>query len=137
MADEFKCGLVALSGLPNAGKSTLLNTILGEKISIMSAKPQTTRNAIQGIKTKDNYQIIFVDTPGYHAGKGKLNKAMVQQAEEVILSVDVICILADPREKGGESFTNLLNKVKLSGVPAILVLTKSDNRPKEELYSAA
>jgi GTP-binding protein Era len=133
----FKCGLVALAGLPNAGKSTLLNALLGEKVAITSAKPQTTRNAIHGIKTTDNHQIIFVDTPGYHAGRGKLNRAMVQQAEEVILSVDLVCILADPTERGGAMFQGLLDKAKESGAPMILILTKADNRTKEDLYKAA
>ncbi|MDR2884508.1 MAG: GTPase Era [Deferribacteraceae bacterium] len=136
-SQTFKCGLVALAGLPNAGKSTLLNALLGEKVSITSGKPQTTRNAIHGIKTTDSHQIIFVDTPGYHAGRGKLNRAMVQQAEEVILSVDLVCILADPTERGGAMFQGLLDKAKESGAPMILVLTKADNRSKEDLYKAA
>jgi GTP-binding protein Era len=134
---SFKCGLVALVGLPNAGKSTLLNAMLKEKIVITSYKPQTTRNAIYGIKTTDDYQIIFVDTPGYHAGKGRLNKMMVQQAEEAILSVDLICVLADPQEKGGPAFKGLLEKVEASGVPVILVITKLDDRSREDLYRAA
>ncbi len=133
----FRCGLVALAGLPNAGKSTLLNALLGEKIAITSHKPQTTRNAIIGIKTTDDAQIIYVDTPGYHMGGSKLNRAMIRQAEEAILSVDLVCVLADPAERGGNSFTGLLEKVKASGAPVILVLTKTDDRGKEDLYRAA
>ncbi len=134
---KFRCGLVALAGLPNVGKSTLLNTILGEKISITSAKPQTTRNAITGIKTTDDYQIIFMDTPGYHAGRGRLNKAMVHETEETIVAVDLVCVLADPTETGGMRFKALVEKVVSSGVPAILVLTKIDDRSKTDLYQAA
>ena len=138
MSDKaFKCGLVALVGLPNAGKSTLLNAMLKEKVVITSHKPQTTRNAIYGIKTTDDYQIIFVDTPGYHAGKGRLNKVMVQQAEEAILSVDLICVLADPNEKGGPAFRALLEKVEARGVPSILVITSLDDRSRDDLYDAA
>lgn len=134
---QYRCGLVALTGLPNAGKSKLLNALLGEKITITSHKPQTTRNAIYGIKTTADYQIIFVDTPGYHAGKGKLNRAMIQQAEEAILNVDLICVLADANEKGGPAFKALIDRIKASGAPAILIITKLDDRSKEELYNAA
>ena len=132
----FRCGMVALAGLPNAGKSTLLNVILGEKIVITSHKPQTTRNAIIGIKTTDEAQVIYIDTPGYHVGGGKLNRAMIRQAEDAILSVNLVCVLAGPEERGG-AFTALLEKVKVGGAPALLVLTKTDSRDKEELYKAA
>jgi GTP-binding protein Era len=111
--------------------------MLKEKIAITSYKPQTTRNAIYGIKTTASYQIIFVDTPGYHAGKGQLNKMMVKQAEEAMLSVDLICVLADPNEKGGPAFKALLEKVEATGAPAILVVTKLDDRSREDLYNAA
>jgi GTP-binding protein Era len=134
---DFRAGHVALAGLPNAGKSTLLNALLGEKISIISHRPQTTRNIIVGIKTTEDAQIAYVDTPGYHAGRGKLNKAMVEQADEAIGTVNVICVITDPKEKGGSEYQKLLEKVSASGAPLILVLTKLDDRPKESVYAAA
>ena len=133
----FRCGLVTLAGLPNAGKSTLLNAILGEKIVITSHKPQTTRNAIIGIKTTDDAQVRYVDTPGYHIGSSKLNRAMIRQAEEAILSVDLVCVLVDPAERKNSAFSALLEKVEAGGAPAILVLTKIDDRSKKAVYEAA
>ena len=135
--NSFRCGLVALTGLPNVGKSTLLNAILGEKVAITSHKPQTTRNAIKGIKTTTNAQVIYVDTPGYHIGGDKLNRAMIRQTEDAVFSVDVVCVLADPVEYESGAFMALLEKVKSSGVPAILTLTKTDSRSKEDIYKAA
>lgn len=134
---NFQCGHVALVGLPNAGKSTLLNALLDVKVSITSHKPQTTRNSIVGIKTTEDYQIVFVDTPGYHAGRGRLNRAMVNEAENTIASVDLICVIADPNERGGQGFKALIEKCSATGVPMLLVLTKTDDRSKEELYKAA
>ncbi|MDR0454572.1 MAG: GTPase Era [Deferribacteraceae bacterium] len=133
----FRCGMTALAGLPNAGKSTLLNAILGEKIAITSSKPQTTRNAIIGIKTTDDAQIIYVDTPGYHTGGGKMNRAMIRQTEEAILSVNIVCVLADPAERRIDAFKTLLEKVNAGGAPVILVITKTDSRGKEDIYRAA
>ena len=86
--EEFRCGSIGLIGLPNAGKSTLLNSALGQKLSIISSKPQTTRNRILGIYQGDNVQIALVDTPGIHRPKGRLHKIMVRSAQEVIEEVD-------------------------------------------------
>jgi GTP-binding protein Era len=91
----FRSGTVALAGRPNAGKSTLLNAILGQKLAITSPKPQTTRNRIVGIHTTDRVQMVLVDTPGIHPAKSRLNRAMVEVATSAIVDVDVICLVVD------------------------------------------
>ena len=92
----FKSGFVTIVGRPNVGKSTLLNQIMGEKLSIVSNKPQTTRNNIQTILTGDDYQIVFVDTPGIHKPKHKLGEFMVNSAKESIKEVDLVLFLINP-----------------------------------------
>jgi GTPase len=96
----FRAGTVALAGRPNAGKSTLLNAVLGQKLAITSPKPQTTRNRIVGIHTTDHSQIVLVDTPGIHPAKSRLNRAMVQVATTSIVDVDVICLVVDAQRAG-------------------------------------
>ena len=95
MSDAYRCGYVALVGRPNAVKSTLLNQILGGKLAITSAKPQTTRNRIAGIHTDERMQMILVDTPGIHSGWTELNKAMVDRAMAALEEVDLVCWLVD------------------------------------------
>ena len=95
ISEDFRCGSIGLIGLPNAGKSTLLNSALGQKLSIISSKPQTTRNRILGIYQAENVQIALVDTPGIHKPKGKLHKIMVRSAQDVIDEVDSICWVVD------------------------------------------
>ncbi len=133
----FHAGLIALAGLPNAGKSTLLNTIIGEKIAIVSHTPQTTRNAIYGIKTTKEYQAIFIDTPGFHTPKNTLNKAIVQQAVDSLVIVDVICLLVEAGGKRGKNFNNLLALIKDTPQEKILVITKVDAVSKEIVYKTA
>lgn len=135
--ENFRAGLIALAGLPNAGKSTLLNTILGEKIAIVSRTPQTTRNAIYGIKTTKEYQAIFVDTPGFHSPKNSLNKAIVQQAIDSLSIVDVICLLVEAGGKRGKDFNNLIALIKDAPQEKILVITKIDAVSKEVVYKTA
>ena len=133
----FHAGLIALAGLPNAGKSTLLNTIIGEKIAIVSHTPQTTRNAIYGIKTTKEYQAVFVDTPGFHSPKNTLNKAIVQQAVDSLSIVDVICLLVEAGAKRGKDFNNLVSLIKEAPQEKILIITKIDTAPKEMVYKTA
>lgn len=133
----FHAGLVALAGLPNAGKSTLLNTIIGEKIAIVSHTPQTTRNAIYGIKTTKTYQAIFIDTPGFHSPKNTLNKAIVQQAIDSLSVVDVICFLVEAGGKRGKDFNNLVALIKDAPQEKILIITKIDAVSKETVYRTA
>ena len=129
----MKSGFIGLVGRPNVGKSTLVNTIIGRKVAITSDKPQTTRNIIQGIRTDEDSQMVFVDTPGIHKPKNKLGKILNKQAYFTIDDVDVILFLVDITEslgKGDMFVIDVLNKVK---VPVILVINKIDKLPKEEI----
>ena len=108
----FRSGFAAIIGAPNVGKSTLLNRILGEKISITSKKPQTTRNRILGIHHRSSSQIIFVDTPGMHKAKGKLNEIIVETAVSTIADVDIILIVVDLSRHDKESEGFAVEKLK-------------------------
>jgi GTP-binding protein Era len=119
------------------GKSTLLNCILGRKVSITSPKPQTTRNSIRGIKTTPAYQIIFVDTPGYHTGNSRIDKLMIHETGAAILSVDLVCLLAEPRKDRKSDFYLLLEKIAAGSAPVILALSKADIYSRKELLDAA
>ncbi|REL30548.1 GTPase Era [Thalassotalea euphylliae] len=133
-ADTQKCGLVAIVGRPNVGKSTLLNALLGQKISITSRKPQTTRHRILGILTEDEYQAVLVDTPGLHSEeKRAINRLMNRAASSSISEVELIVFLVEGTHWTGDDEL-VLNKVKQSGVPCILAINKIDNvQDKEEL----
>jgi GTP-binding protein Era len=133
MSKNFHSGFVSLIGRPNVGKSTLMNCIIGEKIAIMSGKPQTTRNQIQSILTTDNYQIIFIDTPGIHKPKSKLGDYMVKSAETTFNNVDVILYLVEPFEKIKDSDMVILEKLKGTKTPVFLIINKIDTVEKPEL----
>lgn len=121
-----RCGYVAIVGRPNVGKSTLLNHLLGQKISITSRKPQTTRHQILGIKTEEDYQVIFVDTPGLHRGGEKaINRYMNRTASAALRDVDLVLLMLD-RTAFTEEDAMVLEQVKASGLPAILVVNKVD-----------
>lgn len=124
--NEFRCGFVALVGRPNAGKSTLLNKLVGERIAAVSNKPQTTRHKIQGIITDQNGQIVFIDTPGVHKPGYLLNRRMMAAVHDAILSVDVVVLLRDASVSTGNGDRFVLEMVKESGRKAILVLNKID-----------
>lgn len=127
--EKFRSGYVSLTGRPNVGKSTLLNTILGEKVAIVSPKPQTTRNRIIGVKTLPDAQIIFIDTPGIHKPKHKLGELMVKQAKESVKEVDVILFMVDPEEPGsGDKF--IIDILKDMGKPVFLLINKVDTVKK-------
>jgi len=123
---EFRSGYVALIGRPNAGKSTLLNRMVGEKIAAVSNKPQTTRHRITGIVTRDNGQIVFVDTPGVHKPGYLLNRRMMSAVHDAILSVDLLILMRDASVSTGNGDRFVLDLVKKSEKPAILVLNKID-----------
>lgn len=126
---EFRCGYVALIGAPNAGKSTLMNALLGMKISIVTAKPQTTRKRVLGFHTGDAHQIIFIDTPGLIKPKYVLQKAMVESAHAAIAEADAICFLIDAERaiRRGEIVPEgLLDLFHNSSRPVFAVVTKSD-----------
>jgi len=124
--NPFRRGYVALIGRPNAGKSTLLNYLVGEKIAAVSNKPQTTRHRIQGIVTRKEGQIVFVDTPGVHKPGYLLNRRMMAAVHGAILSVDLVVLLRDASVSTGNGDRFVLDLVKESGKPAIVVLNKID-----------
>lgn len=125
-SENYRSGYVALVGRPNAGKSTLLNRLVGEKIAAVSNKPQTTRHRIQGIVTKDAGQIVFVDTPGVHKPGYLLNRRMMAAVHDAILSVDLLVLMRDASVSTGNGDKFVLELVKNSGKQAILVLNKID-----------
>jgi len=127
-----KSGFVGIIGLPNVGKSTLLNQLLGTKVSIVSPKPQTTRFNIRGVLTRDNYQIVFVDTPGIHEAKDLFNQMMVKEALNALQEVDVILWVMDVTHRIPEE-ERILNLIKEANKPAILALNKIDLIKKQEL----
>ena len=125
---------MALIGRPNAGKSTLLNRLVGEKIAAVSNKPQTTRHRIQGIVNLPNAQIIFVDTPGVHKPGHLLNRRMMAAVHDAIMSVDLLVLMRDASASTGNGDRFVLDLVKRSGQPAILLLNKVDKvKEKEKL----
>ena len=107
MAKKFYSGFVSLVGRPNVGKSTLMNRLIGEKIAIISNKPQTTRNRVQSILTKDDFQIVFIDTPGIHKPRHKLGEFMVKSAETTLNEVDAVLMLIEPADRVPVSYTHL------------------------------
>ena len=129
----MKSGFIALVGRPNVGKSTLLNAIIGKKVAITSDKPQTTRNIIQGIRTDEDSQMVFVDTPGIHKPKNKLGKILNKQAYFSVNDVDVILFLVDITESLGKGDMFVIDVFKNVRVPVILVINKIDKLPKEEI----
>ena len=130
---EFKSGFVAIAGAPNAGKSTLLNRILGEKLSITSKKPQTTRNRILGVVHRPLSQIVFLDTPGVHHAKGILNIRIVDVALTAIADADLILVVGDARSPDPESEKILVETLKKKKRPAVLALNKIDRVEKPML----
>ena len=129
----MKSGFVSIVGRPNAGKSTLLNSIVGKKIAITSETAQTTRNIIQGIYHGDNLQIIFIDTPGIHKPKDKLGRVLNKQAYYSLSDVDVILFLIDVTKKIGNGDKFILEKLKENDIPVILVLNKIDKITYQEV----
>lgn len=130
----FKSGFVAIVGRPNVGKSTLLNRLAGQKIAIVSNKPQTTRTAIKGIINKKNAQIIFTDTPGIHKPKNKLGEKMAETIDNAVSEVDLILYVIEATDKGiGMANEFILNKVKSTNTKSILVINKVDIVQKEHI----
>ncbi len=129
----MKAGFVALVGRPNAGKSTLLNTLVGQKLAIVSDKPQTTRNRIAGVRQYADGQIVFLDTPGVHKPLHRLNVRMVDAALDTLKEVDVIAVVVDGSEPGGGGDRFLMDVVKKARAPRVLVLNKVDLCDKASL----
>ena len=132
-----RCGFVALIGAPNAGKSTLINALVGEKVSIVTRKAQTTRSVVRGVMTKGEAQIVFVDTPGLFAPKRRLDRAMVASAWSAAADADVVALMIDARKEGAQASLTEETQAILAGLgergkPKLAVLNKIDlvQRPK-------
>ena len=134
MADKFYSGFVSLVGRPNVGKSTLMNRLIGEKIAIISNKPQTTRNRVQSILTKNDFQIVFIDTPGIHRPRHKLGEYMVKSAETTLNEVDAVLMLIEPTDKILEADRLIIEKFAKVKSPVILVINKIDTVERERVF---
>ena len=132
----MRSGFVSLIGRPNVGKSTLLNTLINQKIAITSNKPQTTRNIIQGIYNEEGYQIVFVDTPGIHKPLNKLGKVLNKEAQSLTKDVDVVSFLVDAKDGIGAGDKKIIESLKGTDSPVILVLNKIDKMNEPELIKA-
>ncbi len=132
---DFRSGFVAIMGSPNVGKSTLLNQMLGEKISITSKKPQTTRNRILGVVHRPSSQLVFIDTPGIHKAKRPLNIRIVDAALSALGDVDIVLVMVDVANPDPDSETFLINKLKKIKKPVVLALNKTDLVKKPTLFS--
>lgn len=134
MSEEFKSGFVSMMGRTNVGKSSIMNSLVKEKVAAIANKPQTTRNAIRAIVNRDDLQIIFIDTPGIHKPKSKLGNAMVETAFGVVSDVDVVLFVIDGTSKNiGKGDRIILEKIKESGKKTILIINKIDLVKKEDI----
>jgi GTP-binding protein Era len=127
---NFKYGYVAIVGQPNVGKSTLLNALTGEKVAVVTAKPQTTRHRITGILNTQDAQVVFLDTPGFHTSSKQLNQAMLEVIGQVLTEADLICVMVEPHTDNYELDEALWEKVK--GDKTIVIVNKSDTIKKDE-----
>lgn len=131
----YKSGFVSIVGRPNVGKSTLMNDMVGEKIAIMSDKPQTTRNTIQAVYTDEEAQIVFMDTPGIHKPKNKLGEMMVKSASDAFKNVDSIIFVVDDSRTIGKGDSMIIENLKKTSTPVFLVINKIDKIDnKEDLF---
>ena len=133
--ENYKSGFVSIIGRPNVGKSTFLNKVIGQKIAIMSDKPQTTRNKIQGVYTTDHSQIIFIDTPGIHKPKHKLGDFMMKVAQNTLNEVDLILFMINAVEGFGKGDQFIIERLKQTNQPVFLVINKIDQVHPDELIT--
>jgi GTP-binding protein Era len=136
LENEFKSGFATIIGRPNVGKSTLMNCLLGEKLSIISSKPQTTRNTIQTILTRENYQVVFIDTPGIHKPRHILGEYMVKVAADTLNGVDIILFMVPPDEEVGSGDRFIIEQFRRVKTPVILVINKVDQVNKTRIAAA-
>jgi len=130
-----KSGIITLCGRPNVGKSTLTNALVGEKVAIVSNKPQTTRNRILAVLNRGESQYVFMDTPGLHKPRSRLGDYMVDVVRKSVADVDVVALLVEPIANIGEPERELIDRIAQLGVPSVLVINKIDTVPKEALLS--
>ena len=133
MNEIKKTAMITIAGRPNVGKSTLTNALVGEKIAIVSSKPQTTRNRIYGVVNKDDTQYIFLDTPGLHKARTRLGDYMVKVVKESVADVDAVCLMVEPIAKIGAPEQTLIDRLKEENMPAVLVINKIDTVEKAVL----
>ncbi|WP_282068602.1 GTPase Era [Bacillus pumilus] len=132
--ESFKSGFVSIIGRPNVGKSTFLNRVIGQKIAIMSDKPQTTRNKVQGVLTTNTSQTIFIDTPGIHKPKHKLGDFMMRVATNTLKEVDLILFMINAQEGYGKGDEFIIERLKQTSTPVFLVVNKIDQIHPDELF---
>lgn len=130
----FKSGFISIVGRPNVGKSTLMNNVVGEKIAIMSDKPQTTRNTIQAVYTSEDCQMVFLDTPGIHKPKNKLGEFMVKSATDAFKNVDVVLFVVDDSKKIGPGDRKIIEDLRNIKTPVVLVINKIDQIEEADLF---
>ena len=127
-----KSGMITICGRPNVGKSTLTNAFVGEKVAIVTNKPQTTRNRICGIKNRGESQFVFLDTPGLHRARTRLGDYMVNVVKESVADVDAVLLLVEPIPNVGEPEGQLIARIKALGCPAVLAINKADTVPQKD-----
>ncbi|HJH11453.1 MAG TPA: GTPase Era [Metalysinibacillus jejuensis] len=132
---NFKSGFISIIGRPNVGKSTFLNRVIGQKIAIMSDKPQTTRNKVQGVLTTDDSQLIFIDTPGIHKPKHKLGEFMLKTSKNTLREVDVIMFMVNAEQKLGPGDQFIMDLLEGNDTPVFLIINKIDRVHPDELLT--
>ncbi len=130
--EQTTCAMIAIVGRPNVGKSTLLNALVGEKVAIISAKPQTTRNRITGVVTRDRAQYIFLDTPGLHRARTRLGEYMDNVSRSSVADVDVAVLVVEPVPSPGEPERELMRRMEQLAVPSVLVINKIDRLEQKD-----
>lgn len=133
---NFKSGFISIVGSPNVGKSTLMNTFVGQKVAIVSNRPQTTRNRIMGVMTRSDFQIVFIDTPGIHTPKNKLGQYMLKVAYDALNEVDCILFMADATAGVRERDDGILAQLKKAKAPVVAAVNKTDAAGKEKVSAA-
>ena len=133
--DKTKSGMIAIVGRPNVGKSTLTNALVGEKIAIVTNKPQTTRNRICAILNRGESQFVFLDTPGLHRARTRLGEYMVGVVRQSVADVDAVLLLVEPIANVGAPEEELIQRIKALDMPAVLAVNKIDTVKKDELLA--